>query len=270
MPQYAVTKDRRIAFDVIDAVPPWSRCETVIFHHGIAANRHLWHDWMPSLIDRYRIVGFDMYGCGDSSGGDDPEDWAAAARVDDLFAVADAAGAERFHVVGESYGGTIALMSALRAPGRVATVTVCNAAHIGSSIESVALWESMLDEVGVKGWSDHMMQQRFFPGALSPQQETWYAMQQSGHTKTSIVNILRALLAIDMTNELGKLKMPALLLHADSSPFVPVAVMADLHRRLPESEMQVFAHARHGLPFSHARPCANALRAFLRRSSSRE
>jgi pimeloyl-ACP methyl ester carboxylesterase len=54
-----------------------------------------------------------------------------------------------------------------------------------------------------------------------------------------------------------------LLLHGDSSPFIPVSVMADLKSRLPDARLQVFAHARHGLPFSHAKECARVLRGFL-------
>jgi hypothetical protein len=39
--------------------------------------------------------------------------------------------------------------------------------------------------------------------------------------------------------------------------------MADLHRLLPDAELNVIGHARHGLPFSHASQCANLLRTFL-------
>jgi hypothetical protein len=39
--------------------------------------------------------------------------------------------------------------------------------------------------------------------------------------------------------------------------------MADLNARLPDARLQVFAHARHGLPYSHAKECASVLRKFL-------
>ena len=50
---------------------------------------------------------------------------------------------------------------------------------------------------------------------------------------------------------------------------VSTPVMAELHGLLPESSFQVFAHARHGLPFSHGAQCAQVLRGFLERSGKR-
>ena len=55
----------------------------------------------------------------------------------------------------------------------------------------------------------------------------------------------------------------SLLLHGDSSPFIPVNVMVDMHHAIPNSRIQVFPKAKHGLPFSHASECATALRHFL-------
>jgi pimeloyl-ACP methyl ester carboxylesterase len=58
--------------------------------------------------------------------------------------------------------------------------------------------------------------------------------------------------------------MPVLLLHPDASPFIPLALMAELNAALPDSRLRVFAHTRHGLPFSHAQECAAEYARFLR------
>jgi pimeloyl-ACP methyl ester carboxylesterase len=39
--------------------------------------------------------------------------------------------------------------------------------------------------------------------------------------------------------------------------------MAELHRLLPNAQLNVIGHARHGLPYSHAKQCASLLRTFL-------
>jgi pimeloyl-ACP methyl ester carboxylesterase len=56
-------------------------------------------------------------------------------------------------------------------------------------------------------------------------------------------------------------RCPTLLLHPDGSPFIPVPIMAELHRLLPHAELNVIGHSRHGLPYSHAKiVCITATR----------
>ncbi|MCZ6474218.1 MAG: hypothetical protein O6934_12325, partial [SAR324 cluster bacterium] len=51
-----------------------------------------------------------------------------------------------------------------------------------------------------------------------------------------------------------------LLLAPDASPFVSLDITRDIHTRIPDCELQVFAGARHGLACSHGgtapAPCA--------------
>jgi pimeloyl-ACP methyl ester carboxylesterase len=183
--------------------------------------------------------------------------------VDDLFAVADAARLQRFHLVGESIGGTVALAAAIARPDRLATLTVSNGAHLGASIQRVQVWRNQLDEGGVKGWSDAFMPDRFHEGALSPERWAWFAAQQEAWPRVSILKALGVLVGTDLTPRLSDIKCPTLLLHPDGSPFIPVPIMAELHRLLPASQLNVFGHSRHGLPFSHAAQCATVLRSFL-------
>src|SRR3954453_1582459 len=106
-------------YDLCDMVPAWVDApQTIIFHHGIAANTHIWAEWLPVLATRYRLLRFDMRGFGKSA--QPPRDyrWTFEGLVDDLFKVADAANTERFHLVGESIGGTVALACALAAQRR--------------------------------------------------------------------------------------------------------------------------------------------------------
>src|SRR5690606_21015811 len=130
--------------------------------HGVAMDRKMWSEWLPSLSRDFRIVVFDMFGCGESLQFEDEADWSPQARVRDVLALADEIGAQTFHMVGESYGGTIALLTALTAPERVSSLAVANASHIGSSIRNIEWWEQIIDEEGMAGWAGRMMADRFF------------------------------------------------------------------------------------------------------------
>ena len=222
----ATTKHGTLHYDVIDQGAPWrEQRKAILFHHGIGACAEIWAGWRPAL--------------------------------------ADAAGLKQFHLVGESIGGTVALAAALARPERIATLTVSNGAHLGASIQRVEAWRRQLDTGGVKAWSDAFLPDRFHDDALSPERLAWFANQQEAWPRESILNALGVLIGADLSGRLQEIRCPTLLLHPDGSPFIPVPVMAELHRLLPNSELNVIGHARHGLPYSHAKRCASLLRTFL-------
>ena len=252
-----------IAYEVIDHVRAWeSSPQAVLFHHGLGARSTCWDGWTPALIGRYRLVRFDMRGHGASPLPPDFE-WSLDAMVDDVTAVADAAKVECFHLVGESTGGTVALAVATRHPERVLSVTVSNGAHQGGAIENLEPWKRIIREEGMAAWSAHMMGQRFFDGALTDTMRRWYETQQAGAEPNAVLAAAATLLGVDLLPALHRVSCPVLLLHPDSSPFIPVETMAALKRALPDARLQVFARARHGLPFSHAAECAASVAAFI-------
>jgi pimeloyl-ACP methyl ester carboxylesterase len=189
--------------------------------------------------------------------------WTIDALVDDLLAVVDAAALARFHLVGESIGGTAALAFAARHPQRVRSLTVSNGAHRGAGIRNLAPWREIIEHGGMSAWSAHMMQMRFFEGAIPGNLWQWYETQQARCDAATVLALADALAAADLSAELPAVAMPVLLMHPDASPFIPVAVMGELNEALPRSRLRVFAHARHGLPFSHAAECARELVAFI-------
>ena len=252
-----------IAYEVIDHVPAWeSSTPAVLFHHGLGACSACWDGWTPALAGRYRLVRFDMRGHGASPVPPGFE-WSIEAMVDDVRTVADAASVERFHLVGESTGGTVALAVAARHPERVLSVTVSNGTHRGGSIRNLEPWQRIIDEEGMAGWSAHMMGRRFFDDVLTEAQRRWYETQQASADPGAILGVAAMLLGADLRPELDRVTCPVLLLHPDSSPFIPVETAAELERALPDARLRVFAHARHGLPFSHAAECAAAVVEFV-------
>jgi pimeloyl-ACP methyl ester carboxylesterase len=251
-------------YEVVDLTAPWIEDpQTVLFHHGLGASSGVWSEWLPALAEHYRIVCFDMRGHGHSTHPAADAPLSLDALVEDVFAVADAARAQRFHLVGESIGGTIALLAAIRRGDRLRSLTVSNGSHLGGSIQNIDDWRQIVKAGGMHGWSRHMMGQRFFDGAISHEQWDWYERQQASASPDFVLKAVRLLAGADLSPDLGRIAVPVLLLHGDSSPFIPVSVMADLNARLPDARLQVFAHARHGLPYSHAKECASVLRKFL-------
>jgi pimeloyl-ACP methyl ester carboxylesterase len=253
-------------YNVLDMTPEWvEQPETIIFHHGVGANTEIWAEWLPVLCLNYRIARFDMRGFGRSIA-EPAGNLSFDILKTDISLIADTLGVQRFHLVGESIGGTAALAYALQYPQRLHTLTLTNTAFRGGVIQNVVEWDTLLREQGAAAWSKRLMPRRFHDDAkMSPAKRAWYERQQGNHPIESIIIARDILVGADLGSRLHELELPVLLLHADGSPFIAVDQMAEMHSKLPNSEFQVFNHARHGLPFSHAKECAQVMLEFLER-----
>lgn len=260
------TTRRGLAYTATDVRAPWHRdARPVVFHHGIGTNRDIWCDWLPEVAAQHRVVRFDFRGFGASAVPPADHQWTMRELIDDVLDVADIAGSEPVHVIGESMGGTIALAAAIERPDRFASVTISNAGYKGQGIGRLPGWKAEIETDGVAAWAERMMPLRFAPGASDVRRLSWFAAEQA-RAKPHVVLGLGALLAgLDLTAEAPSLKIPLLILAPDSSPFVPVRQASELVELIPHAELNVFAGVRHGLPFSHAAEASRLTRDFLAR-----
>ena len=97
------------------------RGPAVVCIHASASSSAQWRPLMDRLADRYRILAVDLYGSGKSPSWPAVRPLSLADEVALLGPVFAAAG-ERYHLVGHSYGGAVALEAALAAPERVASL----------------------------------------------------------------------------------------------------------------------------------------------------
>ncbi|MFF1451287.1 alpha/beta fold hydrolase [Streptomyces sp. NPDC058274] len=86
----------------------------VLLHSGIGDSR-LWDALLPRLVERHRVVRYDVRGFGRS-----PQPTTTYSLVQDLVEVLDHFGLSRVVLAGSSMGGATAVSLALDAPERVA------------------------------------------------------------------------------------------------------------------------------------------------------
>jgi pimeloyl-ACP methyl ester carboxylesterase len=101
----------------------------VILLHGFPESHRTWREIAPRLQDRVRLIMPDQRGFAGSDRPQDVEEYQTARLVDDVFALADALGLERFALVGHDWGGAIAWPAALRADPRLTRLVIINAPH---------------------------------------------------------------------------------------------------------------------------------------------
>lgn len=98
--------------------------EGVILLHGFPETSIMWEPLLEALQKAgYRAIAFDQRGYSPGARPRLENDYTKGKLANDVLAVADAAGFEKFHVIGHDFGGAIAWTLADRYPERVLSLT---------------------------------------------------------------------------------------------------------------------------------------------------
>jgi pimeloyl-ACP methyl ester carboxylesterase/DNA-binding CsgD family transcriptional regulator len=189
----------------------------------------LWRHWWEELARGHRVVRYDQRGCGLSDR--DPRRLTLAAFVDDLAAVVDAAGLERFALLGISQGSAVAISYAARYPERVSNLVVCGGYARGRSRRAPTDEQREEDELlrGIVrvGWgrADPVFRRvfttRFVPGATSEQMAKFDELMRVSTSPQMAERLRGAWGEIDVTELLESVVVPTLIVHARHDAAIP-------------------------------------------------
>ncbi|PMR67480.1 alpha/beta fold hydrolase [Halomonas heilongjiangensis] len=119
----------------------------VVLAHPLGMSQAVWDDVLPALLPRYRVLTWDLPGHGASQawgeGAITPADLASEA-----LALADHAGAGRFHFAGTSIGGVVGQQLLAEHAERLYSVTLTNT---GAVIGTSELWTTRAGRVRSEG-----------------------------------------------------------------------------------------------------------------------
>ncbi|MBF6439439.1 alpha/beta fold hydrolase [Nocardia cyriacigeorgica] len=234
---------------------------TLILLHGTACTAMLnWFPALETLSRRYRIVLFDQrwHGRGIRSQRFRLDDCA-----DDVVAVADALGLERFVCVGYSLGGVVSLLTAHRHPERVAGLVLCATPYrFQDKWRERAFHRSFAAMAGALGDYPYRRAERLaealpeLPVALIPGQLRRWAMGEFRSTSGwALTPILAEIGRFDATEWLSSLRMPTAVVITTKDRAIPVYRQIDMAAAIPGASI-------HPVPAGHT-ACAFAADRFV-------
>lgn len=214
-------------FDVVDQGPLDG--DVIIALHGFPQTATSWAAVTPILSDAgYRVLAPDQRGY--SPGARPPG--IDAYRIDrlagDVLALADAAGAERFHVVGHDWGGGVAWYLASRHADRLRTVSVASTPHPRAMLKafrgSQALRSWYMLVFRLPRVPEFLLTSRNAAGvrammtaSRAPHPEESVRLMADPDAATAALNWYRALLRRDSPT-VGRVAVPALYVWSDQDP----------------------------------------------------
>jgi haloacetate dehalogenase len=113
----------------------------VLLLHGFPQTHHCWRRLTPVLSAEHTVIACDLKGCGQSSapaGGPQGEGYSKREVADELVALMEEAGFDRFAVAGHDRGARVAYRMALDHPERVTRLAVLNVVPTLDQFEAMA------------------------------------------------------------------------------------------------------------------------------------
>jgi pimeloyl-ACP methyl ester carboxylesterase/DNA-binding CsgD family transcriptional regulator len=219
----------QIATASVGSGPPLIRAAHWMSHVEHDVQSPVWKPWIAALAHDRQFIRYDQRGCGLSDRA--PETMSLDAWVDDLDAVAHAYGLTRFPLLGMSQGGAIALAYAARRPEKVSRLVLFGAYGRGMRRRAISAQQREEADTLVKlirlGWGRdnpafrQVFTSQFIPDGTREQHQWFNDLERLSATPETAARIVETLYDIDVTAEAGKVRAPALVIHAREDARVP-------------------------------------------------
>ncbi len=185
----------------------------------------------------------------------DVTDYSFEKRLQDLEAVVDAAGLDRFALLGMSQGGPVAVAYAQRHPERVTRLALLGSyvATVGDgSEESIQLEETFTKMIQV-GWARpegrfrRVFTDALMPGA-TPEQMTWIdELMRRSTTTENAVAFRQARMDVDVSDLLPLVDVPTLVMHSRGDQINPLEGGRRLAAEIPGAQLVTLETNNHVL-----------------------
>jgi DNA-binding winged helix-turn-helix (wHTH) protein/pimeloyl-ACP methyl ester carboxylesterase len=227
--RYCTTSDGvRLAYATTGNGPPLVKASNWLTHLDFEWGSPIWRHWYAALSRHHRLVRYDERGNGMSQR--DVPDVSFETWVRDLEAVVDAAGLDRFPLLGISRGGPIAIAYAVKHPGRVTHLILYGAFaaglnHVGKPHDLEA--RRALVSLMRLGWGLNnpafckMFTCRFIPEATAEHEQWLDELQRVSTSPENAARLMERDDDIDVRPLLSQVKAPTLVVHCDRDRAVP-------------------------------------------------
>ena len=219
----------QIAYSCIGNGPPLVKTGNWMTHLERDLESPIWrHLWRDLALD-HTLIRYDARGMGLSDW--DVDEISFEAWVRDLEAVVDAAGVEQFDLLGISQGCGVSIAYATRHPERVSRLVLYGGFALGSAKRARSAADREQDAAMLTlmrlGWGQEnpafrqMFTSQFVPDASKEQADWFNDLQRASCSPENAVRYREAAAAIDVTELLGKVTAPTLVMHARDDVRVP-------------------------------------------------
>jgi 2-hydroxymuconate-semialdehyde hydrolase len=234
--------------------------EPVLLIHGSGPGVTGWANWrltIPALAENFRVIAPDIVGFGYTERPIDVQ-YNMDTWVNHIFGFMDALGIEKAHIVGNSFGGGLALAMAIRAPHRVGRLVLMGSAglpfpltegldRVWGYTPSIDNMRGLLDLFAFdrNRVTDDLARMRY-EASVRPGIQEAFAQMFPAPRQNGVNNLASDAAAIKA------LPHTTLIVHGREDKVIPLASSYELFSMIKKAQIHVFGHCGHWTQIEHA------------------
>jgi class 3 adenylate cyclase/pimeloyl-ACP methyl ester carboxylesterase len=219
----------------------------------------VWGNFLSEFSGRCQLTRFDQRGNGLSDW--DVDDISEDRMIDDMLAVADAAGLERFGLFGISQGSAFSMRFAAKYPDRVRFLVLLGGFVRGrmvrEDLESEHFYEAARTMVSAGWGSPSPVYRNFFtssymPDATSSESASFDEMQRISSSPENALRIMEMNAYVDAREYARAVRVPTLVLHVKGDMAAPIKEGRETAREIPGAVFVELPGANHCMVRGHS------------------
>ena len=243
--------------------------DPLLLVHGLLFSAASWRDQVDVLSAEYDVIAVDLRGQHRSETTGDLAGFDLWNQAEDIHGLITQLGIAPVHYAGLSMGGMIGMRLALRHPEDLRDLVLLDTSARGEDPEKVERYEAMR-HVMKKGELEHVLPGlpvvffadayvADFPGKV----EEWFESLRLCNTNGLEMSSRAVDYRDDISDQLGHIKLPTLVIHGREDVPIPVEEAELLAARIPGARLELVEAAGHQSNMDHPVEITALIRAFL-------
>ena len=251
--RFCTTSDgASIAYATAGSGPPLLMPASWLSHLEHQWKSLVWKPWLDALTQNFTLIRYDSRGCGLSDR--DTRHLSFDGWMRDISAVADAAGFDRFDMLGVCWGTPIAIEYTANNPERVRRLVLYGGYAEGRLRGARAMdadQARILLDMTRLGWGQsahafcRVWGNFFQPGGTLAHYHSWSEQQSLSTSPETAARLLEIGWNTDVRDAARQVKCPTLALHVDRDAVVPIEVGREMASLIPGCRFVQFEGENH-------------------------
>ncbi|MTI97438.1 MAG: alpha/beta fold hydrolase [Marinobacter adhaerens] len=192
--------------------------------HPLGMTQGVWDDMLPALLEKFRVLAWDLPGHGASAAWPDESDEITPENLaQEAIALAKVAESDKFHFVGTSIGGAIGQQLVSKHSERLLSATLTNTGAVIGTPDAWNTRSANVLELGLPAMAVDIVPRWFGPHACEKQPalvEGWSVIMGRGDDR-SYALLCEMLGRVDFREQLGQHQVPLRLLGGSDDVATP-------------------------------------------------